>query len=85
MAATGHATTARVGMVPECQSRRIKGVVAQRDRARSSNYKIELLAGLVRGGLANVVPEAMYAGRQPMKVARLRITEAGRRAIRPAT
>jgi hypothetical protein len=40
-------------------------------------FKTELLAGLVRDGLANVAAKTMLAGRQPMKVVRLRITEAG--------
>jgi hypothetical protein len=44
-------------------------------------FKAELLAGLVHDGLASVAAETITAGNQPMKVARLRITEAGRRAL----
>jgi hypothetical protein len=44
-------------------------------------FKTELLAGLVRDGLADVAAKTMLAGRQPMKVVRLRITVAGRRAL----
>ena len=46
-------------------------------------FKAELLAGLVHDGLASVAAETITAGNQPMKVARLRITDAGRRALTP--
>jgi hypothetical protein len=44
-------------------------------------FKAELLAGLVHDGLASVAAETITAGDQPIEVARLRITEAGRRAL----
>jgi hypothetical protein len=46
-------------------------------------FKAELLAGLVHDGLASVAAETITAGDQPIEVARLRITEAGRRALTP--
>jgi hypothetical protein len=48
-------------------------------------FKSELLAGLVRDGLASKAPESVSAGWRSVAVARLRITDAGRRALRPAT
>jgi hypothetical protein len=44
-------------------------------------FKSEVLAGLVRDGLASVAPESMRAGGRAITVARLRITDAGRRAL----
>jgi hypothetical protein len=44
-------------------------------------FKIEMLAGLVREGLATAQPEAVNAGGQSIEVARMKITDAGRRAI----
>ena len=44
-------------------------------------FKIEMLAGLVRAGLATAQPEAVNAGGRLVEVVRLRITDAGRRAI----
>jgi hypothetical protein len=46
-------------------------------------FKAELLAGLVHDGLASVAAETITAGDQPIEVARLRMTEAGRRALTP--
>jgi hypothetical protein len=43
-----------------------------------------LLAGLVRDGLARMATESISAGGRSVAVARLRITDAGRRAIRPS-
>jgi hypothetical protein len=47
-------------------------------------FGTELLAGLVRDGLASNAPESIHAGARSVAVARLRITEAGRRTIRPS-
>jgi hypothetical protein len=44
-------------------------------------FKSEVLAGLVRDGLASVAPVSMQAGGRAVEVTRLRITEAGRRAL----
>jgi len=45
-------------------------------------FTVDQLAALVRDGLATAEPETVLAGgRRTMKVARLRITDAGRRAI----
>jgi hypothetical protein len=46
-------------------------------------FKGELLAGLVRDSLASMAAETITAGRKPIEVARLRITDAGRRALAP--
>jgi hypothetical protein len=46
-------------------------------------FKAELLAGLVHAGLASIAAETITAGDQPLEVARLRITAAGRRALAP--
>jgi hypothetical protein len=45
-------------------------------------FKADLLAGLVHDGLASVAAETITA-RRPIEVARLRITDAGRRALAP--
>jgi hypothetical protein len=44
----------------------------------------ELLAGLIRDGLASKRPESLSASGRSIAVARLRITDAARLAIRPA-
>jgi hypothetical protein len=43
-------------------------------------FKIEMLAGLVLDSLATASPETVPAGRRQLKVVRLTITDAGRRA-----
>jgi hypothetical protein len=43
-------------------------------------FTVDQLALLVRHGLATAEPEVL-AGRPPMKVVHLRITDAGRRAV----
>jgi hypothetical protein len=42
-------------------------------------FKIELLAGLVREGLASAAPETVRAGGRSIEVVRMRITAEGRR------
>jgi hypothetical protein len=44
-------------------------------------FSIELLVELVHAGLATASTERMIAGRHPMEVTRVRITEAGRGAL----
>jgi hypothetical protein len=44
-------------------------------------FTIDDMAALVRAGLATATAERVVAGRRTIEVARLRITEAGRRAI----
>jgi hypothetical protein len=39
------------------------------------------LRGLVLGGLATATPETVHAGKRPMEVVRMRITDAARRAF----
>jgi len=44
-------------------------------------FKIEMLADLVRKGFATALTEPVNAGRRSVEVVRLKITEAGRRAL----
>ena len=44
-------------------------------------FKIDMIADLGRGGLATAYRETMWAGRRKIKVARVRITEAGQLAL----
>jgi hypothetical protein len=44
-------------------------------------FKLVMLAELVRNGWATAAPEAVRAGWRPIEVARIRITEEGRRAL----
>jgi hypothetical protein len=44
-------------------------------------FKIEMLADLIRAGLATAKIERMMAGKRPIEVVRVRITEPGRRAL----
>jgi hypothetical protein len=45
-------------------------------------FKTEMLANLVRKGLATTLTEPVNAGGRSVEVVRLKITEAGRRALR---
>jgi len=44
-------------------------------------FTVEMLVDLVRAGLATATAERMVAGGRSMEVARVRITEAGRRVL----
>ena len=44
-------------------------------------FTARLLGALVREGLATATTECMLAGKTPMAVTRVRITDAGRRAL----
>jgi hypothetical protein len=44
-------------------------------------FTVELLVDLVRDGLATAAPGIMYAGKRPITVTRLRITDIGRQAL----
>ena len=44
-------------------------------------FTVDQLVELVRGGLATAHAERMVAGGRSMEIARVRITEAGRRAL----
>jgi len=48
---------------------------------RAHGFTIDLLVDLVRSGLASAKSETVRAGDQWIEVARVGITEAGRRAI----
>jgi hypothetical protein len=44
-------------------------------------FTVEQMVELVRAGLASATAERVVAGRKAMEIARVRITEAGRRAL----
>jgi hypothetical protein len=44
-------------------------------------FTVEQMVELIRAGLATVTTGRVMAGARPLKVARVRITEAGRRAL----
>jgi hypothetical protein len=44
-------------------------------------FTTKLLVDLVRDGLATAAPGIMYAGKRPITVTRLRITDIGRQAL----
>ena len=44
-------------------------------------FKLAMLAELVRNGWVTAAPETVRAGGRSIEVARMRITEAGRRAL----
>jgi hypothetical protein len=44
-------------------------------------FTVAQMVELVRAGLATATPERMVAGGKAMEIARVRITEAGRRAL----
>jgi hypothetical protein len=48
-------------------------------------FAIPLLVELIRAGLASATTECLVAAREQLKVAYLRITEAGQRAIATET
>ena len=47
----------------------------------ANGFSMDLLAGLIRAGLATVSPERVQRGGEEIVIARLRITEAGRQAL----
>ncbi len=67
--------------------RRVLKVLAKAPRGRDVNaslacgFGLETMADLVRGGLATVRVEIVEAHDLAIEVARIRITDAGRRAI----
>jgi hypothetical protein len=44
-------------------------------------FTTEMLTILVRDGLATATPETVHAGKRPIEVVRVRITDAGRLAL----
>jgi hypothetical protein len=50
----------------------------------ANGFTAELLVELIHAGLASAQVERMVAAGQPIEVARVRITEAGRRVVRGA-
>ena len=51
-------------------------------RRLAHGFAIAQLVELVRAGLTTATPQRVKAGREQMEIAVLRITEAGRRALR---
>jgi hypothetical protein len=47
----------------------------------ANGFPVEMLVELIRTGLASVEAERMVAGGKQIEVARVRITEAGQRAL----
>ena len=47
----------------------------------ANGFTIDLLVELVRDGLASATAERVVSGRETIEVARVRITEAGRKAL----
>jgi hypothetical protein len=48
---------------------------------RANGFKVGMLAGLMRAGLAVATPESVKAGGRSLSVVRVVITDAGRRAL----
>jgi capsid protein len=48
---------------------------------RAHGFKTEMLVEMVNAGLATASTECMVAGKHRIEVARVRITEAGRREL----
>ena len=48
---------------------------------QAQGFSIEFLAELIRDGLASATAERVMAGDKQIEIARLRITDAGRRAL----
>jgi hypothetical protein len=51
----------------------------------AQGFDFDLIARLVRERLATATPERVFAGGMPVEVTRVRITDAGRRALAPKT
>jgi hypothetical protein len=49
---------------------------------RAHGFSSDMIAGLVRAGLATAQRETMKAGAKPVEVVRVRITDAGREALK---
>jgi len=49
---------------------------------RAHGFTVEILVELVQAGLATTKSERVVAGGRPINVARMRITDAGRQALR---
>jgi hypothetical protein len=47
----------------------------------ANGFTVDLLASLVRAGLATSTPQRVRAGDQMIEVAKVQITDAGRRAV----
>jgi len=61
--------------------RRVLELLAGSRDGCSDGFTIEQMVELVRAGLATATAERVVAGRRTIEVTRVRITEAGRRAL----
>jgi hypothetical protein len=82
-------TNSRRRSPPATPRRALELLAASRDGVPEAillahRFSIELLVKLVDAGLATASAERMLAGRHPMEVTRVRITDAGRRALAEA-
>jgi len=77
---------ARKGTAKPDRRRALELLAASNDGATEAimaahGFTVEQLVELVRSGLASATPERVVAGKRAMQITRVRITEAGRRAL----
>jgi hypothetical protein len=51
----------------------------------AAHFEVELLAGLLREGWAGVQVQTIGAGPRPVEILTMRVTDAGRRALKRAS
>jgi hypothetical protein len=73
---------------PVTRRRALELLAASRDGCTEAimlahGFKVEMLADMIRAGLATAKIEHMVAGNRPMEVVRVRITDAGRQVLTP--
>jgi hypothetical protein len=78
--------TGRKRIPPATRQRALELLAALRDGCTEAimiahGFTVDVLAGIVRAGLAMANVERMVAGEKRIEVIRVRITEAGRRAL----
>jgi hypothetical protein len=71
----------------ENEQRLLELVAASKDGATDAlllahGFALEVIVGVVRAGLATAQVEPILAGEREVEVSRVRITDAGRRALR---
>jgi hypothetical protein len=64
---------------PHAATERLAGAQASGDLA--NGFSVDMLLELVREGLASAEPERLVSGGKQIEVARVRITEAGRKVL----
>jgi hypothetical protein len=86
-ASSGRRPSASARRLPRPDRRRaLELLAASRDGCTEAimlahGFTVAQMVELVRAGLATATPERMVAGGKAMEIARVRITEAGRRAL----